>query len=87
MRRNNFELQHELTRYRWTTYDHSAICIGNLRRYSSHFIPLKHDEFVFMHDNARSHTDNRVNAYVQEPVVVVLQHPSNSPDMNPIEYI
>ncbi|EFN67918.1 Transposable element Tc1 transposase, partial [Camponotus floridanus] len=42
--------------------------------------------FIFMHDNARPHTAN-ITRFFQEHNITSLDHPANSPNLNPIEYI
>lgn len=43
--------------------------------------------FLFMHDNARPHTAEIVQNYLNEVGVRVLPWPAKSPDMNPIEHM
>lgn len=48
---------------------------------------IGHDNFLLMHDNARPHTAQCVNEYLQEVGISKLDWPARSPDLNPIEHI
>ena len=55
-----------------------------------HILPLKRQlrqNFVFMQDNARPHTANITQQFFQRHDIALLNHPSNSPDLNPIEHV
>lgn len=43
--------------------------------------------FIFMQDNAPSHSARITQAYIREHHLEILPHPSNSPDLNPIEHV
>lgn len=43
--------------------------------------------FIFMQDNARPHTANITRRFFQRHAIRLLNHPANSPDLNPIEHI
>lgn len=62
--------------------------IDNILR--PHVLPMRRRigrNFVFMQDNATSHTARRVRQFFQAENITVLNHPANSPDLNPIEHI
>jgi DDE superfamily endonuclease len=42
---------------------------------------------TFMHDNARIHTAKKVKSWFEDTAIPLLEWPSYSPDMNPIEHI
>jgi hypothetical protein len=44
-------------------------------------------KFVFQQDNASIHTASMVNDYLRRTKITVLDWPSNSPDINPIERV
>ncbi|CAD6215482.1 GSCOCG00011221001-RA-CDS, partial [Cotesia congregata] len=43
--------------------------------------------FIFMQDNARSHTANITLQFFQRNNIRLLRHPAMSPDLNPIEHV
>lgn len=43
--------------------------------------------FMFMHDNARPHTARFTQNFLRGHNITVLNHPSMSPDLNPIEHV
>ncbi|KAG3102693.1 hypothetical protein PI125_g14065 [Phytophthora idaei] len=43
------------------------------------------EDYKFVHDGAPGHRSKLVKAYLKEKKVEVLQHPAQSPDLNPIE--
>lgn len=43
--------------------------------------------WILMQDNARAHTESSVLAYLDENQIRVLDHPPQSPDLNPIESV
>lgn len=43
--------------------------------------------FMFQYDNARIHTADNINDYLSKAEIDVMEWPSNSPDINPIERI
>lgn len=55
-----------------------------------YILPLKHQlgqNFVFMQDNARSHTARKTMEFLVQNEIKLLNHPPDSSDLNPIEYI
>lgn len=54
-----------------------------------HILPLHrfHRNFIFMQDNARPHTANTTRRFFELHNITLLDHPANSPDLNPIEHI
>jgi transposase len=46
---------------------------------------LRRDQVIFQHDNDPKHTSKSVTAYLQEQSYKVMEWPSQSPDLNPIE--
>ena len=40
-----------------------------------------------MHDNAPSHSSNKTKQFLKDNGISVLEHPSKSPDLNPIELV
>ena len=45
------------------------------------------EDWIFMHDNARVHTYQRVQEFLEENGIEVMIWPPYSPDLNPIEHI
>jgi transposase len=43
--------------------------------------------WIFQQDNARAHTAKRVTKFFEDQGIVLLKHPTNSPDLNPIETV
>jgi transposase len=61
-----------------------------LRKYvitSRRWYKMDPTTFMFQHDNARIHTTDNVNDYLSKAGIDVMEWPSNSPDINPIERI
>ena len=60
-----------------------------IRILSSHMIPsarrLFEETYIFQHDNDPKHTALAVKAYLEKKRIKVLDWPSQSPDLNPIE--
>lgn len=60
-----------------------------IRMLSQHMIPssarLFKDDYIFQHDNDPKHTAKKVKEYLTRKNIVVLDWPSQSPDLNPIE--
>lgn len=54
-----------------------------------HVLPQSrlHRNFVFMQDNARPHTANITRRFFEQYQITLLNHPANSPDLNPIEHV
>lgn len=54
-----------------------------------HVLPLRrlHRNFIFMQNNARPHTANVTRRLFERHNITLLDHPPNSPDLNPIEHI
>src|SRR6478735_1772961 len=46
---------------------------------------LRRDQVIFQHDNDPKHTSKSVTAYLQEQSYKVMEWPSQSPNLNPIE--
>ncbi|HEY9707175.1 MAG TPA: IS630 family transposase [Oculatellaceae cyanobacterium] len=42
-------------------------------------------DFIFQHDNAPDHTSNHTKNFLKEKKIAILDWPSKSPDLNPIE--
>ncbi|GFT70056.1 uncharacterized protein TNCV_4690041 [Trichonephila clavipes] len=45
------------------------------------------EPYIFMQDGAPCHTARSIKAFLAEQNILLLDWPSNSPDMNPIENI
>ncbi|KMQ83713.1 transposable element tc3 transposase [Lasius niger] len=55
-----------------------------------HVLPFRErigDQFILMHDNASPYTAALTREFLQNPDITVLDHPTISPDLNPIEHI
>ena len=46
-----------------------------------------HEDWIFMQDNAPSHSSKLTMQYLEEKGVSLMEWPANSPDLNPIENI
>lgn len=57
-----------------------------LNEYAGPFMINLGENAVFMHDNARPHTGQIVNNYLQEMNINCMEWPARSPDLNPIEH-
>lgn len=51
------------------------------------FAPFIGEQFIFMQDNARSHTARIVREYLDEVNIPLMNWPARSPDLNPIEHV
>lgn len=49
------------------------------------FMPCPNEEVVFQHDNDPKHTAKIVKSWLGEQKFSILEHPAQSPDVNPIE--
>lgn len=57
-----------------------------LNEHAGPFLANMGDNAVFMHDNARAHTAQVVNEYLQDVGIHKMEWPARSPDLNPIEH-
>ena len=44
-------------------------------------------DYLFQKDNAHVHTASSTRAYFEYKGIVTIEHPPNSPDLNPIEHL
>jgi hypothetical protein len=74
----------ESKKYRYSANSYIEVLDARLDPW---YTELDDDGYIFMQDNAAIHTACKVRDWFTEKGITVIDYPSYSPDLNPIEHI